>query len=456
MRIIESSKSGQKWCEVKPILEIDGDTNIKIVKIDPEIKHQEFLGLGSDVTECTCQNIMRLAPTDQDKFIELLFDKEKGAGLNIIRDDIGSSDFTAGRYNLAVQFDDTQMTSFSLEREKIYTIPIINKIKKVNPNVFVLGSVWSPPEWMKDTKSMVGKGGILLKKYYPAFAKYLLNYVVGMTKLGVKIDALTIQNEPQADHGGLKSHKMPQCLYTPQQEAEFVRDHLFPLFKANNITTQIWGMDHNYDMLWYTDALINEAKSCYSAMAWHHYEGKVSTMRKAYDKYKMPQYFTEGQIKPWSDGKRVYGQTSLAEVFYNRAGCLINWITMLNSEGGPGEGVFIVRRNVHDAATFDLAIYNLKDGKVHYAPALYMMGHLGRYVERGAKAVQTNEALTNVAFENPDGSIVLYVENNEAGAKDTNFRIELNGKIYNARIPAYSVQTYLMPAGQLKNTLTKR
>lgn len=441
MKIYESSKSGHIWKEV-PVAAGDF-ADAPVLSIDPEIRYQRFLGVGSDVTECTCQNILRLPPDKQDDYIRLLFDRKTGAGLSVVRDDIGSSDFTAGRYSLAMQFDDVDMQSFSFARETLYTIPILRKILQVNPDVYVVASVWSPPEWMKDTKSMVGKGGKLLPKYYPAFARYLVQYIRGMAQYGIPVRAITIQNEPRADHGGEKGKQMPQCLYTPEEERAFVQQHLYPLFQREGIETEIWGMDHNFNMTDYVDVLLRDGAGGYNGIAWHHYEGKPEAMRKIYDRYGIAQHFTEGQIMNWSSRRKASGKSSLASIFRNRADCLINWITMLNSEGGPGEGEFIEKRDVHDAETFDLSIYDLTNGSVYYAPALWMMGHLGRYVARGAYAVRSDAFLNNVAFQNPDGSVVLYIENNGRDARDTAFQIAVHGKRYGGWIPAYSVQTYV-------------
>lgn len=36
-----------------------------------------------------------------------------------------------------------------------------------------------------------------------------------------------------------------------------------------------------------------------------------------------------------------------------------------------------------------------------------MKGHIGRYVKKGAYKIESSDSLSNVAFLNPDGSILL-------------------------------------------------
>ncbi len=72
---------------------------------------------------------------------------------------------------------------------------IVESIKEANKrNVKVLACPWSPPPALKSNNSDVG--GRLLPENYKAFKDYINEYVAYMASKGAKIDAVSIQNEP--------------------------------------------------------------------------------------------------------------------------------------------------------------------------------------------------------------------------------------------------------------------
>jgi O-glycosyl hydrolase len=88
-------------------------------------------------------------------------------------------------------------------------------IKRINPNVKVIGTVWSPPAWMKengkitDTRSNAALGGDyrtnrgeelrnrVQKKYYPHFVKWLVEMAKYYAAHGVPLYAVSPANEPE-------------------------------------------------------------------------------------------------------------------------------------------------------------------------------------------------------------------------------------------------------------------
>ena len=88
-------------------------------------------------------------------------------------------------------------------------------------------------------------GGWMREKYLGVFAEVLPSSIFkGYAEAGIKIDALTPQNEVETDQDG----RMPAALWHPDIEVNFVRDHLGPLLKANNVDIDIWMLDHNYNL----------------------------------------------------------------------------------------------------------------------------------------------------------------------------------------------------------------
>src|ERR1700722_3245661 len=125
---------------------------------------------------------------------------------------------------------------------------------------------------MKPNGSMLG--GSMRKHSYDPYAKYFLKFLEAYKSNGVVIDAVTIQNEVDADQDG----RMPACLWGQEYEIEFVKQHLGPALRANGISTKIWLIDHNYD-LWgraICELDDSDVRKYANAVAWHGYAGRAS------------------------------------------------------------------------------------------------------------------------------------------------------------------------------------
>src|SRR5258708_12958440 len=92
---------------------------------------------------------------------------------------------------------------------------------------------------------MMPFGGSLQSGYADTWAKFIVKFVQAMKREeNIPIWALTVQNEPAA------RQFWESCIYTAEQERDFVRNHLGPaLTKAGleQIHLLIW--DHNQDLL---------------------------------------------------------------------------------------------------------------------------------------------------------------------------------------------------------------
>src|SRR5690606_40772324 len=60
---------------------------------------------------------------------------------------IGCSDFSLSEYSLC---DKPGIENFALQSEELeYVIPVLKEILAINPNIKIIGSPWTPPQWMK-------------------------------------------------------------------------------------------------------------------------------------------------------------------------------------------------------------------------------------------------------------------------------------------------------------------
>ena len=249
-----------------------------VIELDPGKKYQEMLGFGAAFTDAACYTFNRLdAPARETLFHDLFHPSEMG--LNVCRTCVGSSDYARNVYSFDEGDPDPTLARFSIDHDREYILPILSQARKVNPDLFLFSSPWSPPGWMKSTKSMLG--GTLHKHYYAPYANYFVRFLKAYADAGVPVNAVTVQNEVDTD----QDSNMPACLWGQEYEVEFVGKHLGPAFEKNGIATKIWIIDHNYN-LWgraiceLDDADLNKYTD---GVAWHGYLGTPDAMTRVHD-----------------------------------------------------------------------------------------------------------------------------------------------------------------------------
>lgn len=77
--------------------------------------------------------------------------------------------------------------------------------------------------------------------------------------------------------------------------------------------------------------------------------------------------------------------------------------------------------------------------EVKYNPEYYIMKHISKYVLPGAYRLITNERTDHLAFQNPDGQIVVVIVNQEETDKEMN--IGYKDKMISLKVEAKSFNT---------------
>jgi glucosylceramidase len=74
----------------------------------------------------------------------------------------------------------------------------------------------------------------------------------------------------------------------------------------------------------------------------------------------------------------------------------------------------------------------------------YVLGHVAKFVVPGAYRIDSNSfahgSIEDVAFQNPDGSIVLLVLN--SGGSNNSFTVSWKNQIFTYSLPAGAVATF--------------
>lgn len=208
-------------------------------------RKQTVKGFGAAVTDATVAAFNKLSASARS---QLLNDIMTPAGLNfnLLRHTVASSDLSADpayTYDDAGGKVDTGLNSFGLGDRGNAMISMLADMRRLQSNLTILGSPWSPPGWMKVKGSLIGGGTAnnkLNHAYEDAYAQYFVKYLKAYESGGAHIDAITLQNEPLNN-----KDDMPTMLIQQDESGALIRDKVGPALRNAGLSTQIWAWDHN-------------------------------------------------------------------------------------------------------------------------------------------------------------------------------------------------------------------
>ncbi|MGA9780382.1 MAG: glycoside hydrolase family 30 protein, partial [Verrucomicrobiia bacterium] len=364
---------------------------------------------------------------------------QKGIGYTLGRTSINSCDFSSESYTYVTN-DDTTLASFDIRHDLKYRIPFIKEVLATagRKNFTLFASPWSPPAWMKNNDDML-HGGKLKPEFYQAWATYYVKFIKAYARAGVPIWGVTVQNEP------LSVQKWESCVYSPEEERDFVKNYLGPTFAANGLKDKkimIW--DHNRNIM-YQRAEVEledpQAAQYIWGVVFHWYVGdhfeNVERVHEAFPNKHL--LFTEGcnesfdsaRIHEWHWGER-YG-ISMIHDFNNGAEGWTDWNVLLDQEGGPN--------HIHNYC-FAPIHANTETGELTYMSSYYYLGHFSKFIRPGARRIissSTADDLLTTAFINPDGRIVVIVMN--TSGTEQPFYLRAEGKAAETSSHPHSIMT---------------
>jgi glucosylceramidase len=430
-----------------------------LVTVDDSQRFQTIDGFGASLTDSAAWLFAKkLTPARTDAAFKTLFSRKGGIALSFLRQPIGSSDLAVTFYSyddLCPQAAkacttpagaaDPSLEHYSLAHDQEYILPLLKKALALNPDIKVMLTPWSAPGWMKTSGTMLGSGAdgkeaaSLRPEFYPAFAGYLVKTVQGYQAAGVPVYALSMQNEPlyaPPTYSGM------QVLATEQ--AAFFGNALGPALAAAHLTTKVMAYDHNWDRPDYPETVLKDPKAAalVAGTAWHHYAGDPAVMTKVHDEFpQKDEWVTESSGGTWQKGNIFAEEAAeLIAVTRNWSKSYVLWALATDQNHGPVVGGCDTCRGL---VTIDLA--NPERPVVKPELDYYVLGHASKFVLPGAVRIASDEPagtkLKDVAFRNPDGTVVLYTLN--AGTAGQDLRIGFHGKTVSTTIPGGSVATFV-------------
>ena len=434
--ITHADKSVLFQKQSNPLVFTSSSNSNPTIEVDDAQTFQTMDGFGYTLTGGSAMLLHQMAAPQRAALLKELFDTgENNIGVSYLRISIGGSDLDdhVFSYNdLPAGEKDPELKKFSLDPDRTHLIPVLKEILAIYPQMKILGSPWSPPTWMKTNDST--KGGSLLPAYYDTYANYFVKYIQGMKAEGIRIDAITIQNEP------LHPGNNPSLLMLAPDQAIFIKNHLGPQFKASNIDTKIILYDHNADRPDYPISILNdpEAKKYVDGSAFHLYGGTVdalSTVHNAHPDKKL--YFTEqwiGAPGNFAGDLSWHVKTLVIGAPRNWASIVLEW----NLAADP-----MLNPHTPGGCTECLGAITIEGNNVTRNPAYYIIAHASKFVRPGSVRIASNtlSGLSNVAYKTPGGGKVAIVHNDSN--TDQTFNIKYQGKYLQCTLKKGAVGTYV-------------
>jgi glucosylceramidase len=391
-----------------------------VIQIDASKPLQEIEGFGAALTGSSAYLINKqLNSTQRSQLLQELFDPQQGIGISYLRLTMGASDFSLDDFtydDMPPGQTDPGLTKFSIAKDKEDVVPVLQSIKAIAPDLKVMSTPWSPPAWMKDNGKLAG--GKLKPEWYSAYAGYFVKYIQAYRQEGIRIDAVTPQNEP------LYEAAYPSMRMEAGEQAAFIRDHLGPAFKQHQLNTGIVIYDHNWDVPQYPITILNDtaARQYVTGSAFHAYAGQVTAMTQVHAQHPdKALYFTEVSGGAWAQQFSDNLKWNMGNVFIgsvnNWSRSALLWNLALDNNHGPQNGGCKDCRGVVTIGS---------NGAITRNVEYYAIGHMSKFVRPGAFRISLTDSglngLDSVAFVNSDGSRVLVVLNKDAAARSFTVR----------------------------------
>lgn len=371
------------------------------------------------------------------------------------RTPIAASDYAIDHYSYDETVDDYELKHFSIARDRQFLLPYIKAALAFVPDLPLFASPWTPPSWMKTNNRLNGQCGTFpgiedTPANFAAYAKYFQRYLAAYSAEGVEIAAVTPQNEPTMNTA------YTSCVWNGQQLRVFLRDYLNPAIadynKAHHKHVQVWlgtFTDSNPTMCLPT--LEDSAARAGVAAACFQWWGAplARRVRRQYRDLKLVQSESKcgNGRNDWTYAEEQFD--CFKEFLDAGVSQYFLWNMILE---GRGPNNAIGGRGWEQNAPITV------DGTtVRRRPSYWQVKHFSATIKPGARRIKVSgpgfaegsvtrhvKDLRAIAFQNPDGEIVLNVKN----STDLPHPICFSGKGVSAQslsLPAHSINTFLLP-----------
>ncbi|WMT41173.1 glycoside hydrolase family 30 beta sandwich domain-containing protein [Paenibacillus sp. D2_2] len=400
---------------------ISAELPVNTVTIDEQEAYQVMDGFGASFTDSAAYLIHQVLDEEQRRELMIrLFDSNKGIGLSVLRNPMGASDYARKIYSyndMPENETDLELEQFSIAHDEEDIIPLLQEAVKLNPEVKLMASPWSPPGWMKTSGHMIG--GELKKEYYQVYAEYFVRYIKAYASHDLPIYAVTPQNEALFVPG-----HYPGMLMLPEAQSDFIKNYLKPGFISNQIDTKILCYDHNWDRPDYPLTVFEQAHDEVDGVAWHWYGGVPSAQSDVLNAFPTKEvHFTEGSGGEWIPAFEPAFSNVMRtgiEILRNHSKSFVLWNMALDEHNGPTVPGF------GESTCRGIVLVNQQTRELTYTLDYYALAHFSKFVRPKAVRIASSsyDNIRSVAFKNTDGTIAIILFNDSEQAGNVDLKLQ--------------------------------
>ncbi len=415
------------------------------MSVQPGIRYQPLTaGFGVAMTDTSAWLLHDWLPVPlRDQVMRRLFSlRAGGIGLSYLRVPIGGSDYVVhGPYtydDLPAGQRDPGLRHFSLRHDRAYILPMIRQALALNPALTIMANPWSPPAWMKTDDSLIPTGqtsSTLRSDAYAPLTRYLIRFVQGYAAAGVPVNQLGVQNEPL---NTFLTQSFAQMFLAPQAEGRLIAAYVAPALRRARLHPQLLAWDYIYPKgvlasgtqytASYIPTVLSQASQHVQGLAFHCYMSDASAGTDFHHRYPHLSQFETECSSYLSD---ISPAQMAIRVLRNWAQGVQLWNAAVDQNFGPkiGQGCAgIVGPHAHQQCIAPV-IVNRTTHTYRLTSDYWQLGQFSRFIHLGARRIASTtpnhcvdgEALPappcgveDVAFRNPDGSIVLVATTNDS------------------------------------------
>ncbi|XP_075213917.1 lysosomal acid glucosylceramidase-like [Lycorma delicatula] len=381
---------------------------------------QTIRGIGGSFTDSFGYVFNTLSYEAQENLLRSYFSKD-GVEYSVCRVVLGASDFGLRYYSYVPEYDPS-LKSFNLtEDDYLYKIPQIKRALNMSSRpISLLGSTWSPPNWMKVNNVISAQ--YLQKEFQQLWADYHVKMFDTFKAEGIDFWGMTTGNEPITL---FQFHLFfPSLIMFPEEQRDWVINKLGPTLRKHNYTTKIILLDdQRLYALWWMKTVMRDplAKDYVLGIGLHWYFDNlcpVNVLDIINEKFPEQEIlYTESSVNPAvnsklmrvtdvSDGSNVIGFdpqpprlglwhlaglyiSNIIENMSHWVTTYLDWNLSLNLDGGP---------NVSNLTCDAAIIINKTEDEFYKQPTFYAIGHFSKFLQPGSKVIDVN-SVKNVPFQ---------------------------------------------------------
>jgi O-glycosyl hydrolase len=408
--------------------------------IDGGLHYQRITGFGASEAFGQAQDIMNAPAATQQAALNLLYSTKTGAGLTILRNEIGADpgatiEPTAPASPSAPPAY-VSLQSISSDSGQLWLSEAIKQDYGVRD---VFADVWSPPAYMK-TNDATANGGTLCGvpgasctsgNWEQAFANYLVQYARDYADAGIPLSDLGFENEANLapDYDGMVLDPTQTADFVPVIGQALARSGLHT--KLECCATEGWDYAQQYAAA----IEANPAALKYvSAFTSHGYTEWPTFPLAGWTK---PVWETEWSTfeswdPAWDDGTDASGLQWAEHIYAGLTSANLNaflywWGSSEPTFNGDNE-----------------SLIQINGDTVSASGRLWAFANYSRFVRPGAVRIGASTSDSNLeltAFRNADGSVAIVALNTGTSADPVSFALQRLGVSGHATVTPYLTDT---------------